>query len=180
MPDGQPADGGDDDCDATDEDCITRKKELKAFKIMGIQAWMRAFNGPVNIVSFLPQAIAWVRAKKGHPVAAERFVWFTKWWSQIAGWVTSLGTMYLAIDWLLLEADFDRHLLLSPKVSKKKKGKGDDDWEEAVYGALGVIIISIEVAAWVMYYFSYSSALKYGESLVQELAGTEVETTNGI
>ena len=131
MPDGEPAEAGEEECAPSDEDCIEGKKEAKAFKIMGIQAWIRTFNGPINLISFLPQVISWERAKKGHAVAAGRFVWFTKWWSQISGWVTSLATIYLSMDYLL-------GIDLSPgrgkrKLMKGKKGGKGDDAEDTVY-----------------------------------------------
>ena len=122
-------DDDEDDCDPTDENCATSKKQKKAFNIMGAQAWLRAFNGPIDFAVFLPQAIFWTLAKNGKENAADRFVWVTKWWAHIAGWFASIATIYFALDWLIGAFDFDggKHLL-APHGHGGGGWDDDDDW----------------------------------------------------
>lgn len=67
---------------------------------MGVMAWIRVFSGPLGIIGFLPQAIAWTRATYGYELAAYRFVWITKWWSNIGGWVASIGNVFAVLIYL--------------------------------------------------------------------------------
>lgn len=60
---------------------------------MGSQAWLRSFNGPFHLIDFLPQAIIYSMVTSEKEGAAAKFVWVTKWWAHISGWVTSLGTI---------------------------------------------------------------------------------------
>ena len=153
-------------------DEVHKTKEKKAFNIMGAQAWLRAFNGPLDLVAFLPQAIYWTMAKKGRENAAARFVWVTKWRAHIVGWMASLGTIYLALDWGLEAFDFGKgkkHKLMAP-------GGGawddDDDWGwdfmDYLYEGAAITAITIEVIGWILYYFSWKNSMAYGESLASD------------
>ena len=54
---------------------------------------MRAFTTPGGLFVWLPQAITWTSAKNGSIRAAERFLWITEWWAQIAGWTIFPATI---------------------------------------------------------------------------------------
>jgi len=141
---------------------------------MGVQAWLRSFNG-LNIFSFLPQAIAWTRARAGHEVAEKRFLWITKWWANIFGWTTSVMTIMLYIS-LIVEGDLDLFTdFLSFrgrknwwKKSKKSKGKGDDDLEEYAWMIVGITGITVEVASWIIFYLAYGKSMAYGAHLLTQ------------
>ena len=52
-------------------------------------------------------------------MAAERFVWITKWWAQIAGWIFfpgSIAVLITLIDEGIWYGDDDDRRLLAPKV----------------------------------------------------------------
>ena len=59
-----------------------------------------------------------------------------------------------------------------PHVEKKNKNKGgDDDWEDDEWYftmlAGGVVMVSMEIVGWTMFYIAYKDSLKYGEYLLQ-------------
>ena len=65
---------------------------------------------PFGVVTWLPEALTWSKAQKGSKTAAERFLFTTKYWGQIMGWITFPVTLFLAamaIDPYLLEDDYD-------------------------------------------------------------------------
>lgn len=139
---------------------------------MGIQAWLRAFNG-LNIFSFLPQAIAWTRAKAGHEVAEKRFLWITKWWANVAGWSTSISSILLYIS-LIVEGDFSLYSFF-PLFRRNRwwKKNDDDDWEdfeEVALQVVGITGISVEIVSWVLFYISYPKAMAYGTYLLGQAA----------
>ena len=57
---------------------------------------MRAFTTSGGLFVWLPQAIMWTRAINGSVSAAENFVWTTKWWAQIMGWIFFPATVFAA------------------------------------------------------------------------------------
>ena len=61
--------------------------------MIGVQAWMRAIFG-LNPIAFLPEAISWVMARDGSVGGAKIFMWTTKWWAHIWGWI---GTFLLLV-----------------------------------------------------------------------------------
>ena len=156
---------------------------------------MRSFTTPAGLFVWLPQAAAWTRAKNGNVRAAERFLWITKWWAQIAGWILFPGTVFAAVaavdpDLILYITD-DRRRLLSPSVKAPHGGGGwnwvwwddednedySEDWITRIVGA--TIMLSIDIAGWVMFYVSYKDALKYGQYLVaRNIAAIQDETTD--
>ena len=65
---------------------------------------------PFGVVTWLPEAFTWSKAQKGSKTAAERFLFTTKYWGQIMGWITFPVTLFLAamaIDPYLLMDDYD-------------------------------------------------------------------------
>ena len=87
---------------------------------------MRAFTTPGGLAVWLPQAITWQRAKNGSVSAAERFLWITKWWAQIAGWLffpASIAALGVAIG----DGDGDRKMLMSPLVEGKRRRRDDEE-----------------------------------------------------
>ena len=93
---------------------------------MGTQAWMRAFTTPAGLFVWLPQAIMYTQAKNGNIRAAERFLWTTKWWAQIMGWLLFPGTIFAAVavvdsnllSWITHDDDdaYYYRRLLSPRT----------------------------------------------------------------
>ena len=87
----------------------------KAFKIIGIFAWIRAWN-LFDIVAYLPQAISY-SVTRNDWTHGYRWRWITLYWSHIVGWICSLPTMgawtYLTI-WAI-------------KQYNKEELDGDDD-----------------------------------------------------
>ena len=162
-------------CNSEVENCalknqygITTKVE-KHFSWMGTQAWMRAFTTPGGLAVWLPQAITWQRAKNGSVRAAERFLWITKWWAQIAGWLffpASIAALGVAIG--DGDRDGDKKMLMSPLVEKKRR-RGDDDEEgnqiSLIVGAS--VILSLDIAGWTLFYLSYKDAINYGQYLLE-------------
>ena len=71
--------------------------------------------------------------------------------------------------------------LLYPHVEKKNKNKGgdwDDDGDEWYFSTLsgGVVMVSMEIAGWVMFYIAYKDSLKYGEYLLQSSIEAESDS----
>ena len=149
---------------------------------MGTQAWMRAFTTPAGLFVWLPQAIMYTQAKNGNIRAAERFLWTTKWWAQIMGWLLFPGTIFAAVA--IVDADLIRYLgehddsdyyrrLLSPRTKAHNWWSWDDDEDNDEYDSswieriiAGVVMISLDVAGWVMFYVAYKDSLKYTQYLI--------------
>ena len=154
---------------------ITKHVEGR-FGLMVSQAWMRAFTTPGGLFVWLPQAITAKRAAQGSVRAAERFVWITKWWAQIAGWLFFPGTIAVLITLIDEGVWYDDRRLLAPRVQKHQNNwwgnnwwydddEGDYNWYSQIVGAS--VMLSLEIAGWVMFYVSYKDSLKYGEYLIQ-------------
>ena len=157
---------------------------------MGVQAWLRTFNGPLGILGFLPQAIAWTQAHLGYEIGAHRFVWITKWWTNIGGWIFSLGNVYAVLRYLFMLdiPPYSRDSMWDMKENKKGKlmagGMGwgnfeeqfaQIDWVQVAYYVGGSWILAVEAAGWVMFYYAYVNSLDYGQALEIELAESAVE-----
>ena len=154
---------------------------------MGVQAWLRTFNGPLGILGFLPQAISWTRASLGYEIAAHRFVWITKWWTNIGGWVFSLGNVYAVGRYLFMLniPPYSRDSMKDMKDNKKGKlmaggmgwdnFKGKTDWVQVWYYVWGSWILAVEAAGWTMFYYAYANSLDFGQALEIELAESAVE-----
>ena len=123
-------------CDPDTQDCklmrefgITKKVE-RNFKLVGVQAWIRSFLTPFGLVSWLPEAITWVRAQRDNETASQRFLFTTKYWSHIMGWLTFPVTMFIAaiaIDPYLViyDDDEDDKLLMSPSlILSRRRDRG--------------------------------------------------------
>ena len=82
------------DCDLKSEMDITKRTE-RMYKLMGASAWMHTFT-PFGLVTWLPQAITWVKSGRDL-LAAERFLFTTKYWSQISGWLAVPGSIAIAL-----------------------------------------------------------------------------------
>ena len=133
-------------------------------------------------------------AKSGSEGAAAKFVWVTKWWAHIGGWLTSLATIYFALDWCLDVFSGGNgnngRLLMSGKPNVayyswgwgwgnlwpwnngngngSGNGSGSDgywDVDILLYG-VGATALSLELAAWIMYYYSLRGSLAYGRELM--------------
>ena len=68
-----------------------------------------------------------------------------------------------------------------PHVEKKNKNKGgnwDDDDDSWYWSMLvgGVVMVSMEIAGWTMFYISYKDSLKYGEYLLQSSIEAESDS----
>lgn len=141
---------------------------------MGVQAWMRGFGG-LNMVTFLPQGVYWLKAKKGNVLAAERFLWMTKWWTHIAGWFTSASVLFAGM--LMIELFYmgpgsgkKKNLLLSPSVLDHKPGLFNIFWHDRPGDILleitGWFVWFVEFACWFMFYWSKKDAMKYAEYII--------------
>ena len=152
---------------------------------MGVQAWIRAFTGP-HLFVFLPQAIAWTRMRNGSVRAAERFIWITKWWSQIAGWISSLGVLFAGM--LIIElfymggSDDDRLLLLSPRVADHRPGLFNIFWYDRpgdfLLEMLGWFIWLSEFTTWFMFYWSKTDAIKYAKYMIAANSSSLDDSSN--
>ena len=73
-----------------------------------------------------------------------------------------------------------KNKLLYPHVEKNKNkgGDWDDDDDEWYYTMLagGVVMVSMEIAGWVMFYIAYKDSLKYGEYLLQSSIEAESDS----
>jgi len=149
---------------------------------MGIQAWIRGFTG-THLFVFLPQAIAWTRAKNGHQVAAERFLWMTKWYCQISGWISSLIVLWagmLIIELFYMPGKKNHQHLLAPQVGDHKDGLFNIFWSDRPgdvwFEILGWMIWFVEFACWFMFYWTIKDAKQYARYLIASGADYESET----
>lgn len=165
------------ECDAT-ENCELKKKfgitktVERNFLIVGVQAWMRGFT-LANLFTFLPQGITWLRAKNGNVVAAQRFIWLTKWWTHIAGWFTSAGAMFagmLVIELFYMGPNSGKKKLLAPLVFDHKHGLFNIFWKDRPGDFLleiaGWFVWFVEFASWFMFYWGKSDAILYAEYII--------------
>ena len=75
-------------CDDTKENCALKEqlgigwREERAFKIVGIQAWIRSILG-INPIGHLPLSIAYVGANQddAKPEWIKFYMWSLKWWT---------------------------------------------------------------------------------------------------
>ena len=81
--------------------------------------------------------------------------------------------IYRIDDEIFFGGDHGKNKLLYPHVEKKNKNKGGMDWDDdddSWYWTMlvgGVVMVSMEIAGWTMFYISYKDSVKYGEYLVQ-------------
>lgn len=143
---------------------------------------MRAFTTPAGLFVWLPQAIMYTQAKNGRIRAAERFLWTTKWWAQVVGWLLFPATIFAAVA--IVDADLLRYLghhededrrLLSPRTKAhdswnwswwddEDNDDYDTSWIERIIA--GVVMISLDISGWVMFYVAYKDSVKYAQYLI--------------
>ena len=107
-------------------------------------------------------------------MAARRFVSITKWWANIGGWLffpATIAVLSILTDYAFWypEEDEENRRLLSPKVFAHNNAyfdeyQGDYYWFLKV--AAGIIMITLDVVGWILFYVSYKDALRYGNYLV--------------
>ena len=102
---------------------------------------MRAIFG-LNPIAYLPEAIFWVQANNGNISGAKAFMWQTRWWAHIWGWI---GTFLLLVGTCIAFFDFGYKRL----------------WE------LPFAALSVDIIGWMIYYLYYHGAYRYANYLVQ-------------
>ena len=137
------------------------------------------------MLGFLPQAILWTLAKYRVNSTAAKFIWITKWYAQITGWITTILSLFAF--WNLAD-DGDLSWWIPDAYAKGSIGKGGGGsvfWQPTVFWqVIGITGFLIEAASWAMFYYSFKKSVSYGRYLAEELA-KEVEeeadeTTEGI
>ena len=168
-------------CDSSIEDCLALQQdwsnEKKAFKIIGVFAWLRSF-AIFNLISFLPQAISFTRLERDNWEAGHRFRWITTYWVQVAGWITSIGTIAFWV-WIitLSQHNYDGPLLMLENLRRRRGGKGgrrggrwwhwNEDDDDSLFEVdpipivAGSIGIAFEIAAWITFYVYKNPAVDY-------------------
>ena len=120
---------------------------------MGVSAWLRAFTSPLNLITFLPQAAIWTNLMSGNMAAADDFVFVTKYWAQIVGWMTSLATLgfstFFTTTLSLFGGEYEQEIQQFANI----------------FIAVTVAEYVFEITSWVLFYVSYGDALKYAELL---------------
>ena len=120
---------------------------------MGVSAWLRAFTSPLNLITFLPQAAIWTNLMSGNMAAADDFVFVTKYWAQIVGWMTSLATLGFATFFTTTLSLFGSEY--------------EQEIQQFANIFIGVTVAEyvFEITSWVLFYVSYGDALRYAELL---------------
>ena len=130
--------------------------------MFSVSSWLRAFLGP-EMLTFLPHAVVSYKLydKQGW---GDNFVWMTYILTDAFGWVTSAATIFLSI-WLInpdmIDVKKDKNRLLSPKVQDSILSTDN------LRKTLGGIFITIEVVAWVLYYYYRRDALMFAKYMAE-------------
>ena len=91
-------------------------KDKKHFKIFG---WCQLFQGIwfVHIISNLPTAVQFFRVQGGNLWVAQSFKWFVRKYSEIAGWVASVGNIAIGAVLIMSGSSSSYSMLLSATSS---------------------------------------------------------------
>ena len=106
----------------------THKQDKKHYSWFGSMSWFRCIN-PIDLIAFLPTAIAFERLNNYKLPAAARFKWLLKWWSQIVGWGTTTTNIVLAI--LMINGQFTN--------------ENSSFWTDSTFQVIASLIITGEI-----------------------------------
>ena len=68
---------------------------------------MRAFFA-FNVFSYLPLAVVHTIVSKGGTDKVKIYMWFEKYWAHVAGWITSLANLTMAISFIATDFNNSR------------------------------------------------------------------------